>query len=79
MERRDNLSEKEVQSARETMRMQLQKVQERGVGLYMDNRPASPDEVARRCVQEQTVYMPDYVLNEMGILEQVRFDRIDPQ
>ncbi len=73
------MSEKEVQSARETMRMQLQKVQERGVGLYMDNRPASPDEVARRCVQEQTVYMPDYVLNEMGILEQVRFDRIDPQ
>lgn len=73
------MNEKEVQSARETMRMQLQKVQERGVGLYMDNRPASPDEVARRCVQEQTVYMPDYVLNEMGILEQVRFDRIDPQ
>jgi len=73
------LSEEEVQSVREMIRMQLQKVQERGVDLYVDNRPASPDEVACKCVQEQTVYMPDYVLNDMGILEQVRFDRIDPQ
>lgn len=73
------MSEEEVQNVREMIRMQLQKVQERGVGLYVDNRPASPDEVACKCVQEQTVYMPDYVLNDMGILEQVRFDRIDPQ
>ena len=73
------MNEEEVQSVREMIRMQLQKVQERGVGLYVDNRPASPDEVACKCVQEQTVYMPDYVLNDMGILEQVRFDRIDPQ
>ena len=49
------------------------------MGLYMDDRPASPEEVVRKCMQEQTVYMPDYVLNDMGILEQVRFDRIDPQ
>ncbi|MBD5530354.1 MAG: hypothetical protein HDR02_18395 [Lachnospiraceae bacterium] len=73
------MSEEEVQSVREMIRMQLQKVQERGVGLYMDDRPATPDEVACKYVQEQNVYMPDYVLNEMGILEQVRFDRIDSQ
>ena len=73
------MNEEEVQSVREMMRMQLQKVQERGVGLYMDDRPASPEEVVRKCMQEETVYMPDYVLNDMGILEQVRFDRIDPQ
>lgn len=40
------MSEEEVQSVREMIRMQLQKVQERGVDLYVDNRPASPDEVA---------------------------------
>ncbi len=73
------MNEEEVQGVREMIRMQLQEVQERGVGLYVDNRPASPDEVACICVQEQMVYMPDYVLNDMGILEQVRFDRIDPQ
>lgn len=73
------MNEEEVQSVREMIRMQLQKVQERGVSLYVDNQPASPDEVACKCVQEQNVYMPDYVLNDMGILEQVRFDRIDPQ
>lgn len=73
------MNEEEVQSVREVIRMQLQKVQEQGVCLYVDNMPASPDEVACKCVQEQTVYMPDYVLNDMGILEQVRFDRIDPQ
>ena len=73
------MNEEEVQSVREMIRMQLQKVQERGVCLYVDNQPASPDEVACKCVQEQNIYMPDYVLNDMGILEQVRFDRIDPQ
>lgn len=35
------MSEEEVQSVREMIRMQLQKVQERGVDLYVDNRPAS--------------------------------------
>lgn len=73
------MNEEEVQSVREMIRMQLQKVQEQGVCLYMDDQPASPDEVACKYVQEQSVYMPDYVLNEMGILEQVRFDKIDPQ
>lgn len=79
MGRRDNLNEEEVRSVREMIRMQMQKVQERGVCLYVDDHPATPEEVACKCVQEQIVYMPDYVLNDMGILEQVRFDRIDPQ
>ncbi|MBO5282128.1 MAG: hypothetical protein J6B43_03235 [Lachnospiraceae bacterium] len=73
------MNEEEVRSVREMIRMQMQKAQERGVSLYVDDHPASPEEVACKCVQEQTVYMPDYVLNDMGILEQVRFDRIDPQ
>lgn len=73
------MNEEEVRSVREMIRMQMQKVQERGVCLYVDDHPATPEEVACKCVQEQIVYMPDYVLNDMGILEQVRFDRIDPQ
>ncbi len=73
------MNEEEVRSVREMIRMQMQKVQERGVCLYVDDHPATPEEVACKCVQEQTVYMPDYVLNDMGVLEQVRFDRIDPQ
>ena len=66
----------DIQKIRETLKLQLVKVQQEGVALYVDDEPASPDEVAARCVQEQTVYMPDYVLDENGILEQVRFDRI---
>ncbi len=73
------MNEEEVLSVREMIRMQMQKAQEQGVSLYVDDHPASPEEVACKCVQEQTVYMPDYILNDMGILEQVRFDRIDPQ
>lgn len=56
---------------------QLNVMRKRELKVYMDNQPVTLEEALERCVQERTVYMPDYVMDENGILEQVRFDRID--
>ena len=56
---------------------QLSVMRKKELKVYMDNKPVSLDEALNRCVQECSVYMPDYVLDENGILEQVRFARID--
>lgn len=45
--------------------------------VYMDNKRTTLEDALKRCVQERTVYMPDYVMDENGVLEQLRFDKID--
>ena len=49
----------------------------KSVEVYMDNKRTTLEDALKRCVQERTVYMPDYVLDENGVLEQLRFDKID--
>ncbi len=45
--------------------------------VYMDNERTTLEDALKRCVQEQTVYMPDFCLDENGVLKQLRFDKID--
>lgn len=63
----------------EVLRYQLGSRQKRSPEVYIDNEPATLDEALSRCVQERSVYMPDYVLDEEGFLEQVRFDKVEQQ
>ncbi len=65
------------QNAEYELEYQLNIMRKRELKIYMDNQQVTLEEALSRCVQERTVYMPDYVLDENGILEQVRFDRID--
>ena len=51
--------------------------EEKCLEVYMDNQRTTLEDALKRCVQERTVYMPDYVLDENGVLEQLRFDKID--
>ena len=48
-----------------------------GIGLYVGNRAVSPEE-AMQCYElhEDYVYMPDYVVDEFGVLKEIRFDKI---
>ena len=57
----------------------LEKAHKDGVELFVDGQETAPDEIVRRCVCEDSVYMPDYVLDEKGDLEQLRFDKVDPE
>ena len=47
-----------------------------GVGLYVDGKKVLPAEAVSRAVREDSPYMADYVLNDKGAVEQVRFDKV---
>ncbi len=56
----------------------LTEVSAKGVLLYLEGQLSSPEEIARTyCINEDRVYMPDYVLDEEGFLKEVHYDRIE--
>lgn len=59
-----------------SMKNKLEAILNQGIELYLEGRPASPDRIVERFVREDTVYMPDFVISEDGILTQVRYDKI---
>ncbi len=59
-----------------SMKNKLEAILDQGIELYLDGRPASPDRIAERFVREDTVYMPDFVIGENGMLTQIRYDKI---
>ena len=65
-----------LKSAREELSLQLQKLREKGVELFVDGKTALPREAAAKAVQEDSPYMADYVLGDAGNIEQVRFDKV---
>lgn len=58
------------------LKEKLEQVQQSGVDLFMEGEPATPEIIARKCVREEMVYMADYVLDDSGILKELRYDRI---
>lgn len=54
----------------------LRKWEEKGISLYLDGDPASSESVARCCVNEENLYMPDYVTDKEGKIKEIRYDRI---
>lgn len=58
------------------LKEKLERVQQSGVFLFLEGKPASPEAIASRCVCEDSAYMADYVLDEQGILKELRYDRV---
>ena len=59
------------------LKKRLKLIHERGVNLYMDGEPASPEEIARKFfVNEDADYMPDFVTDDNGALTEVRYDKV---
>lgn len=58
------------------LKEKLEKVRRAGVSLFMEGKPATPESIARKCVCEELTYMADYVLNDAGILTELRYDRV---
>jgi len=67
-----------LNNKKEMMAMEdrLEEILSQGIELYLDGLPASPSRIAERFVREDVVYMPDFVINEEGMLTQVRYDRV---
>lgn len=54
----------------------LKKWEEAGIRLYLDGTPTSSEYIAQNCINEDTLYMPDYVTDKEGRIKEIRYDRI---
>ncbi|MDR2547852.1 MAG: hypothetical protein LBC96_10220 [Lachnospiraceae bacterium] len=54
----------------------LQSFSDRGITLYLNGKESNPVEIAECFVNEDTMYMPDYVIDETGTIREVRYDRV---
>lgn len=60
----------------ELLKSQLEKLEKEGIKLYLDGAPSTTEYIVNHCVNEDTVYMPDYVTDEEGRVKEIRYDRI---
>ena len=58
--------------------MELASYSNRGIGLFLENRESSPAEIADACMVCEN-YMRDYVMNQEGVVAEIRFDRVSPE
>ena len=57
------------------LRQELRDYSRQGVSLCLDGELSTPDRIARACrVEEEGSYMRDYVSDEEGAIQQIRFD-----
>lgn len=54
----------------------LREWEKAGIRLYLDGAPTSSENIERNCVNEETLYMPDYVTDNEGRIKEIRYDRI---
>ncbi len=55
----------------------LMQMEREGVGFYLNGKKSEPHEIIRKCcVSERVVYMPDFVMDEEGKLQEVRYDEV---
>ena len=55
---------------------ELSKAANEGAVLYINDEVALPETIARMCMEESAVYMPDYVMDQSGSLVEIRFDKV---
>lgn len=55
----------------------LVQLEREGVGFYLNGKRSKPREIIHKCcVCEKAVYMPDFVMDEEGRLQEVRYDEV---
>lgn len=55
---------------------ELSKAAKNGATLYINDQIAEPETIAKCCMEDKVVYMPDYVVDESGTLIEIRFDKV---
>lgn len=69
------MTEKKEMSA-SSLKQRLQEWEKAGIRLYLDGAPTSSEYIEQNCVNEDTLYMPDYVTDNEGRIKEIRYDRI---
>lgn len=64
---------------RQQLYVELQSMASRGIVLFLDGYPSSPEYVTHKlCAQEEACYMRDYVYDETeGVLKELHFDKLN--
>lgn len=65
-----------LKADREAMLAHLEQMEKCGVELFMDGKEVVSTEIVAKAVRENSPYMADYVLDDVGTILQVRFDRV---
>lgn len=60
----------------EPLKSQLEQMEKTGVKLYLNGVPSTTEYIIENCVNEDTVYMPDYVTDQNGKIKEIRYDLI---
>ncbi len=60
----------------DALRSRLEQLEKEGVKLYLNGVPSTTEYIVNNCVNEDTVYMPDYVTDGHGKIKEIRYDRI---
>lgn len=59
-----------------SLQSRLNELESAGVRLFLNGLPSNTEHIIANCVNEETVYMPDYVTDEKGKIREIRYDRI---
>ncbi len=73
----DYYFKKKEKRKREHLQAYLERLERSGAELFVDGEAVLPGEAVRRTVQEECVYMADYIMEKPGKISQVRFDRVE--
>lgn len=66
-------------NAGDSMLSFLERIHEEGAEFFVDGEAVLPEDAFARTVKEENAYMADYVFGETGRIEQVRFDKVNPE
>lgn len=58
------------------LKVRLKKLEKEGIKLFLNGVPSTTEYIVENCINEDTVYMPDYVTDECGRIKEIRYDRI---
>lgn len=58
------------------LKVKLKKLEKEGIKLFLNGVPSTTEYIIENCINEDTVYMPDYITDECGRIKEIRYDRI---
>lgn len=59
-----------------TILSSLKEISNQGIALYLNGETSTPDEIADHCVNDEGLYMPDYIMDDKGLLTEIRYDKV---
>lgn len=50
-----------------------------GISIKKERMPDTPERIVNYCVREEheEIYMPDYIMDDAGVVREIRYDKIN--